>query len=140
MAGRLLVSNGMQWLLTRVFRARELHRKSGLKATLGLGLKKLISPVARVGSVYLMASVSNQRNYNRPGDDIRGKYRQSESRQKVPQENRPDLVHLYAGRPHARFLVAECEDAASGACFANQPFQRTTSLRLIPARMLEPTI
>src|SRR5437773_12065452 len=62
MAGRLLVSNGMQWLLTRVFRARELHRKSGLKATLGLGLKKLISPVARVGSVYLMASVSNQRN------------------------------------------------------------------------------
>ena len=54
MAGRLLVSNGMQWLLTRVFRARELHRKFGLKATFGLGLKKLISPVARVGSVYLM--------------------------------------------------------------------------------------
>src|SRR5213594_1200987 len=54
MAGRLLVSNGMQWLLRPVFRSRELHRKFGLKATFGLGLKKLISPVARAGSVYLM--------------------------------------------------------------------------------------
>jgi len=54
MAGRLLVSKGMQWLLRPVFRAHELHRKFGLRATIGLALKKLISPVARVGSVYLM--------------------------------------------------------------------------------------
>src|SRR3989442_944074 len=36
MACRLLVSNGMQWLLRPVFRSRELHRKFGLKATLRL--------------------------------------------------------------------------------------------------------
>ncbi len=54
MAGRLLVSNGMQELLRPVFRARELHRKFGLRVTIGLALKKLISPVARLGSVYLM--------------------------------------------------------------------------------------
>ena len=54
MACRLLVSNGMQELLRPVFRARDLHRKFGLRVTIGLALKKLISPVARVGSVYLM--------------------------------------------------------------------------------------
>src|SRR5438445_13888112 len=51
MAGRLLVSNGMQWLWRPVFRTHELHRKFGLRATIGLALKKLISPVARVGGV-----------------------------------------------------------------------------------------
>lgn len=54
MAGGLLVSNGMQCLLRPVLKARDLHRKFGLKATIALSLRKLISPVARVGCVYLM--------------------------------------------------------------------------------------
>jgi len=35
-------------------RARELFQEFGFRATIGLAFKKLVSPVARVGSVYLM--------------------------------------------------------------------------------------
>jgi len=44
----------MQSLLKPVCSAREIWREFGLKATVGLASRKLISPVARVGSVYLM--------------------------------------------------------------------------------------
>src|SRR5712691_2911431 len=37
-----------------LIRAQGLYRQFGLRATLGLALKKLLSPVARVGSLYLM--------------------------------------------------------------------------------------
>src|SRR5437867_1206104 len=35
-------------------RAQELYRRFGLRATLGLALKKVLSPVVRVGSIYLL--------------------------------------------------------------------------------------
>ena len=44
----------MQGLLKPVFRVQELWREFGPRATIGLGLKKLVSPVARIGSLYLM--------------------------------------------------------------------------------------
>ena len=44
----------MPSLLRPVCRAREIWREFGLKVTIGLAFRKLISPVARVGSVYLM--------------------------------------------------------------------------------------
>jgi len=44
----------MTLLTAPLTRARELHHRFGLKATLGLAFKKILSPVARVGSVYLM--------------------------------------------------------------------------------------
>ncbi len=37
-----------------VIRAQELYRQFGLRATLGLALKKLLSPVVRAGSLFLM--------------------------------------------------------------------------------------
>src|SRR5436309_7173137 len=40
--------------LKPVCRAQELRQEFGLKATIGLAFRKLISPVARAGSVYLM--------------------------------------------------------------------------------------
>jgi len=52
MAGRLHVCCDMQ--LKPVCRAQELWQEFGLKATVGLAFRKLISPVARAGSVYLM--------------------------------------------------------------------------------------
>jgi len=45
---------GMTSLTAPLTRARELHHRFGLKATLGLAFKKILSPVARAGSVYLM--------------------------------------------------------------------------------------
>jgi hypothetical protein len=44
----------MSSLLQPFFRGQELFREFGVKATIGLALKKVISPVARVGSLYLM--------------------------------------------------------------------------------------
>jgi hypothetical protein len=44
----------MSSLLQPIFRAQELWREFGLRATIGLVLKKVVSPIARVGSVYLM--------------------------------------------------------------------------------------
>jgi GNAT superfamily N-acetyltransferase len=44
----------MQSVLKAISRARALHGEFGLRATIGLAFKKLLSPVARVGSVYLL--------------------------------------------------------------------------------------
>jgi GNAT superfamily N-acetyltransferase len=44
----------MSALVQPLCRAQELWRQFGFRATIGLAVKKLISPVARVGSVYLM--------------------------------------------------------------------------------------
>jgi|SRR6266850_3318344 len=44
----------MQALLRLTFRAPRLWREFGLRATIGLAFRKLISPVARVGSLYMM--------------------------------------------------------------------------------------
>src|SRR5882672_7995068 len=44
----------MSPLLQSIFRGRELWREFGVRATIGLALKKVISPVARAGSLYLM--------------------------------------------------------------------------------------
>src|SRR5215467_412458 len=44
----------MSPLLRPLCRAQELCREFGVRATIGLALKKLVSPAARVGSVYLM--------------------------------------------------------------------------------------
>jgi GNAT superfamily N-acetyltransferase len=44
----------MSSLLEQIPRAQELWREFGPRATIGVGLKKLISPVARVGSLYMM--------------------------------------------------------------------------------------
>ena len=54
MAGRLQSLPGMQALLKPALRAQALWREFGPRATIGLGLKKLVSPVARIGSLYLM--------------------------------------------------------------------------------------
>ena len=37
-----------------LFRAQELYRQFGLRATLGLAFKKILSPVVRAGSLYLL--------------------------------------------------------------------------------------
>jgi hypothetical protein len=44
----------VQSLLKPMFRGKELWREFGLRATIGLAFKKLLLPVVRVGSVYLM--------------------------------------------------------------------------------------
>lgn len=44
----------MQSLLKPIIRGQELWREFGLRATIGLAFKKLLLPVARVGSVYLL--------------------------------------------------------------------------------------
>ena len=44
----------MSALLRLISRAQELLNEFGFRATIGLAFKKLVSPVARVGSVYLM--------------------------------------------------------------------------------------
>jgi len=44
----------MSSILRPIFRAQELWRQFGVRATIGLAFKKAVSPVARVGSVYLM--------------------------------------------------------------------------------------
>jgi hypothetical protein len=54
MAGRLQPLIGMQALLKPALRTHELWREFGARATIGLALKKLVSPVARIGSLYLM--------------------------------------------------------------------------------------
>jgi hypothetical protein len=44
----------MSPILRPIFRGRELLREFGVRATVGLALKKVISPVARAGSMYLL--------------------------------------------------------------------------------------
>src|SRR5437016_1370902 len=41
-------------MLKPIFRGEELWREFGLRATIGLAFKKILLPVARVGSLYLM--------------------------------------------------------------------------------------
>ncbi len=54
MAGRLQPLPRMQVILKPAHRAWGLWREFGVRATIGLALKKLVSPVARMGSLYLM--------------------------------------------------------------------------------------
>jgi len=44
----------VQFLLKPIFRGEELWREFGLRATIGMAFKKLLLPVARIGSLYLM--------------------------------------------------------------------------------------
>jgi GNAT superfamily N-acetyltransferase len=54
MAGRLQRVLDMEAVVRLVRRALELWREFGPRATIGLALKKAVSPVARVGSLYLL--------------------------------------------------------------------------------------
>lgn len=53
--GPLIASKRLMKLpLKPLIRVNELWREFGLRATIGLGIKKVISPVARLGSVYVL--------------------------------------------------------------------------------------
>jgi GNAT superfamily N-acetyltransferase len=54
LASRLQIVCKMSPLLQPIFRALELWRGFGIRTTFGLALKKVVSPLARIGSVYLM--------------------------------------------------------------------------------------